>query len=82
MRTVAKRGQYVEDVLKEPWRLYDLSKDIGESKDIAAANPEIVKQIEKIAAQAYTEPRKQTGGTRVRVSDCVQGERIKPKNAR
>jgi len=67
---------------KGSWRLYDLSKDIGEKNDVAADNADIVKKIEKIAAEAYTKPRKQTGGARVRISDYVQGNRIKNKNAR
>ncbi len=67
---------------KGPWKLYDLDKDIGESKDVAADNATIVKKIDKIATAAYTPQRKQTGGTRVRISDYVQGDRIKTKNAR
>jgi len=67
---------------KGAWKLYDLNADIGESKDVASENPEIVKRIEKIATEAYSKPRKQTGGTRVRISDYVQGDRIKTKNAR
>ena len=67
---------------KTPWKLFDLSKDIGESKDVASDNAEVVKRIEKIAAEAYTKPRKQTGGARVRISDYVQGDRIRTKNAR
>lgn len=31
-------------------RLYDLKADIGESKDVAAANPEVVKRLEGVAA--------------------------------
>jgi arylsulfatase len=34
--------------------LYDLSKDPGESKDLAAANPEIVAKIKKIMEEAHT----------------------------
>jgi len=67
---------------KKPWKLFDLSNDIGESKDVAADNAEIVKRIEKIAAEAYSKPRKQTGGSRVNISTYVQGDRIKTKNAR
>ncbi len=67
---------------KESWKLYDLNKDIGESNDVASENKDIVARIEKIAAEAYTPQRKQTGGTRVRISDYVQGDRIKTKNAR
>ncbi len=32
--------------------LYNLSDDIGETKDVAAENPEIVKQLEALAEKA------------------------------
>jgi len=34
--------------------LYDLSADIGETKDVASLNPEIVKKMEEIMKQAHT----------------------------
>jgi arylsulfatase A-like enzyme len=34
--------------------LYDLSVDKGETKDIAASNPEIVKKMEELMKQAHT----------------------------
>jgi hypothetical protein len=67
---------------KTPWKLYDLTRDIGETTNVASENADIVKKIEKIAAEAYTKPRKQTGGSRVRIGNYVQGDRIKTKNAR
>jgi arylsulfatase A-like enzyme len=37
-----------------PIELYDLSKDIGETENIAAGNPEIVKKIESIMKREHT----------------------------
>ena len=45
------------DVDKIPQRateLYDLSKDEGETTDLSAANPEIVKKMEELMKQAHT----------------------------
>jgi arylsulfatase A len=67
---------------KEPWQLFDLSKDIGETTDLAEDYPDIVKKIDQYAAEAYTEPRKQSGGTRVGIEDYVSADRITTKNAR
>ena len=67
---------------KQPWRLYDLSRDIAEKKNVAGANPEVVKKIQQIAVSAFTPPRKQTGGTRVGIRDFVRGKRVSQKNAR
>jgi arylsulfatase A-like enzyme len=67
---------------KGPWQLYDLSKDIGESNDLAAANPDVVKRIQAIAAEAYTPPRPQQHGRRVNIRTFVRGARIDKKNAR
>ena len=41
--------------MKEPLELYDLSKDVGETKNLAAEHPEIVKQMEQYLATARTE---------------------------
>ena len=40
---------------QEPLELYDLSKDEGESTDVAAKHPETVKQMEAFLATARTE---------------------------
>ena len=37
-----------------PLELYDLKNDLGETKDVAAANPEVVKRIEDIMQEAVT----------------------------
>jgi len=67
---------------KGAWRLYDLTSDVGETNDVAAANPKIVRKIERIASEAFTPTRKQIGGTRVGIRDFVRGKRITEKNAR
>lgn len=46
-----------------PLELYNLAEDIGESKDVSGANPEIVTRITEYLKTARTEPRPQTGGT-------------------
>ncbi len=58
------RDRYDQAVLLDHWKgirlgkgeeiqLYDLNKDIGESKDVSASYPEIVLKIEKIMQEAY-----------------------------
>ncbi|MCL4120789.1 UNVERIFIED_CONTAM: hypothetical protein GTU68_000882 [Idotea baltica] len=43
--------------------LYDLSKDLGESDDVASAHPEIVKQLEQAMKDAHTpHPKWKAGG--------------------
>jgi arylsulfatase A-like enzyme len=56
--------------VKGPLELYDLSKDVGEMKDVAGAHPEMVKKMERFLATARTESahwpireRNQRGGT-------------------
>lgn len=64
------------------WALYDLARDAGESKDLAAEQPELVRKIEGIFAAAYTKPRQQVGQMRVGIQDFVRGDRVNVKNAR
>jgi len=40
----------------QPFELYDLSRDIGETNNVAAEHPEIVKKIEDYIARTRTEP--------------------------
>jgi len=40
---------------KEPLELYDLSADVGETKDVAAQHPDVVKHIEQLMAAARTD---------------------------
>lgn len=39
--------------------LYDLSKDVGETTDLAAQHPEVVSKLSAFMQQAWTEPRSQ-----------------------
>jgi arylsulfatase A len=41
------------DVGDPPWELYDLSSDIGESRDVAAEHPEVVERLAKHAIEAH-----------------------------
>ena len=36
--------------------LYDLESDIGETKDLAGRNPEIVRRMERVMEEAYSPP--------------------------
>jgi arylsulfatase A-like enzyme len=38
-----------------PLELYDLAKDVGEKRDVAAEHPDVVARIEKLAAAAHVE---------------------------
>jgi len=38
-----------------PWELFDLSKDLGEEKDVAGNHPDIVKKIAEIAASSHVD---------------------------
>jgi arylsulfatase A len=44
----------IDKIPQADTELYDLSKDIGESNNVANANPEIVKRMEEIMKQAHT----------------------------
>ena len=46
-----------------PLELYNLRQDLGESKNVAAANPEVVSRIEAILKSARTAPRPHNTGT-------------------
>ncbi len=64
------------------WEVYDLATDLGETTDLSGSHPEIVAEIETIAAEAYTPPREQVDGRRVDIAAYVRGERIGKANAR
>ncbi len=49
-----KPGRYRQVQLTEP-ELYDLDADLGEKKDVAEANPEVVKRMQAIAEDARVE---------------------------
>ena len=44
----------------KPWELYDLSSDPSESKDLAAAKPEMLNQLASLAAKAHEPVREGT----------------------
>ena len=49
--------------------LYDLSADISESRDVAAQNPKVVQQMEKILRSYHTPPRPHDKGRAQPVTD-------------
>lgn len=44
---------------RQPWKLYDLSKDIGENNNLASKQPQVVKRLAQIARSARVDPRPQ-----------------------
>ena len=46
-----------------PLELYNLAEDVGETRDLAAGEPGIVKRMEEIIAAEHTEPGPHEGGT-------------------
>ncbi|QDV52390.1 arylsulfatase [Gimesia fumaroli] len=54
-----RRGDWkvVQNRMNQPVELYDLGKDIGETKNLAKQHPEKVKELTKVMQQAHTEPR-------------------------
>ncbi|MCP5115267.1 MAG: hypothetical protein GY953_30935 [bacterium] len=46
----------------DPTELYNLAEDIGESNNLAAAQPDVLARIESSMAEAHSEPRPQVGG--------------------
>ncbi len=52
-----RQGQWkaIRTGLREPIKLYDLEKDPGEEKDVAQANPEIVRQLAELMQSARRE---------------------------
>jgi arylsulfatase A-like enzyme len=49
-----------------PWELYDLAKDIGETKNVAAQNRKIVSRIAQYAQAAREKPRPQVEPVKVK----------------
>jgi len=41
----------------QPWRLYDLSRDVSETNDIASEHPNIIARVKEIARREHTPPR-------------------------
>jgi|TARA_B110000037_G_scaffold91221_1_gene107807 hypothetical protein len=46
----------------EKIRLYDLSKDLGEKKNLADKHPEVVAKIAELMDKAWVKPRSQKDG--------------------
>jgi len=67
---------------KGTWRLYDLAKDVGESRDVAAKHADVVARLDKIVDEAFTPPRAQKFSKRAGIKDYVRGDRLGKKNAR
>jgi arylsulfatase A-like enzyme len=44
----------IDKVSQGAMELYDLSKDEGETTDLSASNPEIVRKMEELMKQAHT----------------------------
>lgn len=55
-----------------PWELYNLKNDVGETKNVAAKNPGVMKQIKDYAAKARTPERKFPAGGKASVDDYVR----------
>jgi uncharacterized sulfatase len=57
-KSAVRQGKWKAVRLKDesPIELYDLDSDIGETKDIAAEHPEIVRKMETIMKEAYSPP--------------------------
>jgi hypothetical protein len=61
---------------KTNWELYDLSKDIGETNNLASVNPEVIARMKKYASEAFVVNRKQIGGEWPHISEYVRGDRV------
>jgi arylsulfatase A-like enzyme len=64
----ARQGAFVQAVRMGNWKavqpkpgaafeLYDLSKDVGETRNLAGDHPEVVQRVRDIVAKAHTPPR-------------------------
>ena len=66
--TAVRQGTWraVKPVRATAWELYDLSRDPGETTDVAAANPAVVEKLSAIAAKEHTPVREGTFTTTAR----------------
>ena len=55
-----RMGKWKAVGTKDKVELYDLSKDVGETHDVAAEHPEIAEKMREIMAKAWVAPRSQT----------------------
>ena len=58
------------------WELYDLSKDVGETNNLASEHPDVMDKMKKYASEAFVANRKQIGGKWPHISEYVRGDRI------
>lgn len=65
MRQAARLGQWkaVRQRPEGPIELYDLSTDIGESKDVSAANPQVAERMARIMRESHRPPRRHDQGS-------------------
>jgi arylsulfatase len=56
-------GKYDAPETKNPPALYDLSRDVGEQKNVAADHPDVVERMKKLADQAREEMGDRRTGT-------------------
>jgi arylsulfatase A-like enzyme len=81
-KAVRMRDWKAVKVADKDWLLFDLSKDIGETRNVAGENPAIVARIEEAARSAHTPPRPLTDAAKVGIANYVRDPRITQKNAR
>jgi len=65
LQQAARMGDWKAVIPKPgaPLELYNLKKDIGETRNVAGENPDVVEKIKTYLKTARTEPRPQVGGT-------------------
>jgi len=61
-----KNWKAVQPKKNAPWELYDLTKDISETTDLASKHPDVVARMKAYAAQSHVPVRPGTFTTRVR----------------
>jgi arylsulfatase A-like enzyme len=54
------------------WELYDLDADPAEAKDVAAANPDVLKKLDTVCKEAHTPERKYEPGPKESAADYVK----------
>jgi hypothetical protein len=71
MKQAARMGHWkaVRQRPGGPLELYDLSTDIGESRDVSAANPQAVDRMQRILRESHTPPRPHDKGRATPVAD-------------
>ena len=67
-----KNWKAVRPKAAAPWELYDLAADIGEKKNIAAKNPDVLKRIDEICREAHTPEREYGPGPKESAANYVK----------